>query len=371
MQQTAEHIMSEWIFLDEGTFNKVYYNSDRTAVLKIQKDNDGAMDTPERSVRIWNEINSDVTPPAYLTQTSSGKGWVCPYIDGEQASDEEIAKTLLHLFNRTGRIVVDAPATKNFLKTPAGKIVCIDIGMALKMERNDETYYQNSTRRNSFISLSTWLKTQQSYDDFFQKTEKDFPLTVKTTKALLFIKSNRPDIHNIDFLTTHPSLIDSLALAYTAQNTTSTLNELDKVMPKSISPELKQLKIQRPINLETISKSCAHELQKYIISRGWLDRASRFFPNLTTTFFRNKQLTRLKVLTAKKLINAISKAESYQEIQDLLNKVQSENGKHKTFFTASGLGKSLAACRLILEVGKQNTSPTYTATNTAESNFLV
>jgi hypothetical protein len=90
-------------------------------------------DLPERSVRLWNEINPDLEPEATLISTEMGDGWACPFIKGVQASDHEMSVALIDIFNRTGRIVVDATAPENFIKTPSGKVVCIDIGMALQI----------------------------------------------------------------------------------------------------------------------------------------------------------------------------------------------------------------------------------------------
>src|SRR3989338_631154 len=131
--------MPRWKKLGEGTYNVAYVSDDGKSVLKIQKSDDKT-DTPERSVRLWNTINPDIPPPARLEQTEKGVGWVCPFIKGKQASDKEMSIALIDIYNKTGRIIVDATAPKNFVKLPfpRSRVVCVDVGMAIQMEQRDE-----------------------------------------------------------------------------------------------------------------------------------------------------------------------------------------------------------------------------------------
>jgi len=119
-----------WSLLGEGAYNIAYINPQGTLVLKIQKDKPYDTDLPERSVRLWNEINPHCTPEAYVVNTKYGMAWVCPFIKGRQATDDEMSNAIIDIYNNTGRIVVDATAKNNFITTHKGKVVCIDIGMA-------------------------------------------------------------------------------------------------------------------------------------------------------------------------------------------------------------------------------------------------
>lgn len=220
-------LKDDWIFLGEGSFNKVYKSKDGKEILKIQKDLSDSTDTPERSVRLWNAINSHLSPPARL----EGLGWVCPFIEGVQASDKEMADALIDIFNKTGRVVVDATARKNFIRTPAGETVCIDIGMALQFERREDKHFAE-IRRKSRVSLEAWKDLEDVYKPFLTECAKKNPTTVNVVKALVFIKDNRPDLYDATFLKTNPDLVDKLAIAYNVQKK-EFLADLDQVVKGS------------------------------------------------------------------------------------------------------------------------------------------
>ncbi|MEI6095686.1 MAG: hypothetical protein WCR08_09580 [Gammaproteobacteria bacterium] len=164
----------KWRQLGEGSYNIAFLSDDGNSVFKVALD-DSPSDLPERSVRVWNLVNAHIQPPARLSrqkikyQNAKGKwvtewrsGWICPYIPGRQATDEEIRMALLGTFNRTGRIVADATASNNFLTMRDGKTVCIDIGHALEMDRRETAALIGlGQRKPSFTSLDTW---DEAYD---------------------------------------------------------------------------------------------------------------------------------------------------------------------------------------------------------------
>ncbi len=199
-----------WAFLGLGAYNFAYRRGDE--VLKIQRDFSQQTDTPERSVRLWRLINPSM--PARLEETQFGQGWISPYITGEQATDEEMFLAVVDIFNRTGRIVVDAMATENFKRLPTDEVICVDIGMALQLEQREDEHVAEDIRRQSVTSLTTWGNLSSAFDPFFLAYTPRYPKTVNTLKALLFIKSNRPDINQADFLKTNPRLIDKLSQSY-------------------------------------------------------------------------------------------------------------------------------------------------------------
>lgn len=232
----------DWIFLGEGSYNKVYISEDHTVVLKIQKNSSGT-DTPRRSVRLWNAINAHYPPPASIKKSEFGDGWVCPFIQGDQASDEEMANALIDIFNNTGRIVVDATASKNFVTTSEGQVLCVDVGLALQLERREEIHFKDIRRKN-FVCLNAWSKLSEAYNRFYKDSSFIYPKTVNIIKALIFIKYNRPDIYDANFLKTNPELVEKLAKAYDRQNRDEALNNLDIAQTQS-EPKTFNLRLQK------------------------------------------------------------------------------------------------------------------------------
>src|SRR5579862_5463842 len=200
MQRNEKPEESEWKLLGQGSFNTVYKSSDNKLVFKVQHKH-GSTDTPYRSVRLWNQINPHLFPLAEIKcYPGFGIGWVCPFVEGRQATDAEMCKKLIDIFNNTaGRIVVDAISKNNFVTTPQGETVCIDIAMAVKTEEREDDYFDSALRRKSVVSLETWADLQKEYVPWFDKYSSLYPDTVKTIKALLYIKSTRPDIYDADF----------------------------------------------------------------------------------------------------------------------------------------------------------------------------
>ncbi|WP_454781104.1 hypothetical protein [Legionella sp. WA2022007384] len=215
-----------WQRLGGGTFNRTYTNG--TEVAKIsRKDSSSSSkegvdkaDSPERSVRLWNLINPTRATASLFYMPGEGQlGWKCPLIKGRQSTDSEISGALINIFNSTGRVVIDAPSKENFLTTSSGEVVCVDIGLAINLERREDELIASHGRRRSVVSMKAWEELHHIYDsDYFKKSEASHPNTVNTIKALLFIKSTRPDMHDVSFLRHHPDLLKKLALAYDARD---------------------------------------------------------------------------------------------------------------------------------------------------------
>ena len=215
----------QWIILSyNGNYNYVYRNKESTLVLKIPKEEfDGTIpltDIPERAVRIWNELNSHIELSANVVETTYGKGWICPFIDGEQASDKEIGAALVDIYNRSGRIVMDALAPKNFIKRRTdGVVVCVDVGLALQLERQQNTTnLHRVTRQNSETSLTEWDKRGWFFEsknrEIEEKLPGKYPHTLSTSRALIFLKTYRPELADVSFLKHDLELRDKLAKAY-------------------------------------------------------------------------------------------------------------------------------------------------------------
>ncbi|MDF1655606.1 MAG: hypothetical protein P1U34_10895 [Coxiellaceae bacterium] len=205
-----------WHLLGSGSFNTVYINEDRTEVFKLRHALFDS-DLPDRSVRLWNLINDHILPPAELrTIPGLGDGWVCPFIEGVAPTDQEIQHAVVDIFNKTGRVVVDATVEGNFIKTPSGQVVCVDIGCALQIESEEKDLHLGGLKREpSSESLHTWDRL--SSDDGYcllEEDEEEFPKAISTIKAILYIQQHRPDIAQVDFLKRDADLVKVLANAY-------------------------------------------------------------------------------------------------------------------------------------------------------------
>ncbi len=343
--------------LGEGGFNTAYLSDENDFVFKINF-NPSATDTPERSVRLWDAINPGY-PAKVMKVKELGKGWQCPYIHGRQSTDEEMSQALVDIFNKTGRIIVDAVAKKNFITTEKGQVICIDIGLALQMENREKAQFSTAIRRHSVVSLDTWKEFNYDYNtNFFENdSSRANPNTTSTIKALLFIKANRPDMFGVNFLKNDKDgIIQSLAQAY------------DHSMPYHafrsqavVQHGLNILLEKRPLYLENLQKSCVHELQKYINSRGNI-KNEKYTRSLGTIFFRKTDVSTYKIKQAQSAIEKIQNADSIDEIGTLItaclnNKTLMKSGK----FFSSDFASRISMCQLMVETAQKNkpdTDPT-------------
>lgn len=289
----------KWKFLGKGSYNNAYINREKTLVLKIAKNSANVLDSPERSVRIWNEINPQ--KPATLSSINS---WICPYIEGEQASDLDMMESVIDIYNRTGRIIVDAPSPKNFITQKDGTTICVDIGLAVQLESEEENSFTRRIRASSFDSTQEWSESKNLYPKYYQNCERHYPETVKTIKSLLYLRENCPLMTNVSFLL-QSEYRDSISTVYDKGN-------------------LKQQPIDLPVyespNLDQIKDSLINELNRYLAQRGRnIERVGEFKP----FFWYKKQLTMQKAAYVFKLIDAIYDAKNLQEMGDVFLKIGS------------------------------------------------
>ncbi len=269
----------KWKKIGEGSFNTSYRsdNGRGNLVLKIAFDKTAVTDSPQRSVRLWNLINKHIHPPAELYREKiKGKwrtvGWICPYIEGRQANDLEIKEELLNIFNRKGgRIITDAAAHRNFLRTRNGQTVCIDIGMALQGELRETAGLigMRRERRPSLTSQEVWdeYASRPGRGPWLDEQQSDFPKSTKTTKALLFIKEQRTDITNVDFLRKSPKKIKLLAEAY------------DRGRGPVFDQAVALLAEKCPPDLEESKQRCRDIFLEFIYTKGTIDENDQFIPN--------------------------------------------------------------------------------------------
>jgi len=236
--------MANWTKIGNGAYNTAYRSEDGLEVLKIQIITSAlatnVYDTPKRSVRLWNKLNSHILPPAReVTIPGLGAGWICPYIEGRQSTDAEIREALIKIFNDTGRIIIDAASTRNFVTKADGQVVCLDIGQALELERRDgEFLVGGKPRRKSITSINAWRDQKESHIIYLNqpKMRRYFPETATTVKALLFIKQNYPDIFDVSFLKGNCAVISNLARSFDLGAKVTTL-DLGALMSEAAAEE--------------------------------------------------------------------------------------------------------------------------------------
>lgn len=88
----------KWEFLGSGSYNRAYINRGTNTVFNTQSESvAAATDSPERSVRLWNEINPHLRPKAEVMTIMGEKGWTCPFVEGTQATDKEMRLALVDI----------------------------------------------------------------------------------------------------------------------------------------------------------------------------------------------------------------------------------------------------------------------------------
>lgn len=144
---------SSWDFIGEGTYSRVSRSRKQLTingqtchwVIKesIRRDRLAA---PERVVRKWNEINPE--HPAFVTMY----GWIAPYMGSTGATDEQIAVKVIEIYQRTGNIIADACAPKNFLYSNEA-VYCVDFDFAFKrlsIETEDFSFFKQTIYQGYF-----------------------------------------------------------------------------------------------------------------------------------------------------------------------------------------------------------------------------
>ena len=193
-----------WEFLGSGNRNFAFKSKDGKQVFKVQYDG-GMTDSPQRSVRLWNEINYR-TGKAEIAQLGDFNGWICPFIEGRMAKDDEVFQTIITIYKETGRIVVDAIMPGNIVISSSGIPTCIDIGLALNL---------NSTnKRHSKASFHEWKKMQESINELFKLGMMHCPKSTNLIKALLYLSQLNISYIDAEQIGENDKLIAYLAIKY-------------------------------------------------------------------------------------------------------------------------------------------------------------
>lgn len=199
-------------FLGEGSFNRAYSSTSIPCeVLKVAKHSIGShpVNSPAHSVSVWNEINPDY--PARETQVEYDEAihnaWICPFIPGKRPSTEEICQTIMEIYERTDRIVIDGYVPDNFVKMRDGRIICIDIGLALKLDPTSPT---SKAYFESHEMVRIYSESLRTHND--RKTI-DARIT-QLIRALLYLAIYQPSHITLPDLKTNKRLIEQLAALF-------------------------------------------------------------------------------------------------------------------------------------------------------------
>ncbi|MCR9192281.1 MAG: hypothetical protein NXI01_06425 [Gammaproteobacteria bacterium] len=369
-----------WYSLSHGSFNRTYVSSDDgddALVFKEVHYDEFNTDTPERSVYLWNIMNPDLNPKAQIATVtlSDGEdvtGWTCPlvtskYLKRTPSTDQSyehykpgeifardikqsvenglksptiteddalMSAALVDIFQRTGRLITDAANPGNFVITEDGRAICIDVGLALKIEQAEEDHYaERYTGRYHSVSGAAWTNLRAEITANWKEEKSPYPQTVLMSKALCFIKTNRPDIRNLEFLKSNDENTKILAAAYDG-DAEAGITLLDQ---------------EHPLTLKSMKESCELVLRDYINSRGFIDEGQTFTTSKVTNVFRQKLLTEKKVAAALELITKIQGAGSKEEITEYINDMKSKDDLTQGTFT-KGYEASLGQCLAISDL---------------------
>lgn len=238
--------------------------------------------------------------------------------------------------------------------TDKDQVVCVDIGMALQIEYKDDEilrgdkilkedkFFSKSIRRTSVISLDAWEKVKKDHNFFFQLYAQSHSQTIKTIKALLFIRSKRPDILNVNFLKSDPKYIPLFAEAYSV---------IRRFEDKPLKEAKKKLDNQQTLTLEKIKESCLKEINGYINSYGSIDRNGKFQPSFITQHFRNLHQITQSMVVAQSLALSITKASTLTEISITLKSARTNLDDSNM---PGGLSSSFLKCTAIAKIARKS-----------------
>lgn len=387
--------------LGHGSYNFAYTNQEYTEVLKVKigwKGPKGDLDTVERSIRIFKEINPDLEDGVKEFFDNEGRaiGWICPFINGDAPSRLEIRAALIDIFNRTGRVILDAHVKGNFIKNTEGKTVCVDVGMAMEIEKSEEEvfykkYHKSQRKRTKSIISYNAMEVIFGETSIQHKLLLDSKnIVITTIKALLFIKEHRPDITNANFLLVDTEYINLLANAFDAKydwgfyskNSVCDTDKngfaqrlvlkvedasgikrsfkdkdinIKKRYQKKVDKAIEKLNNEKELTFESIKTRCLGELDRYIRSRVGKD-GSKDNIRSKLRFFRNNDLTVLKINLAEEIKTRIAECDSIDDLTKTLNLISNRDftvGDHKYAMAqksdyTSGLVRCLCICKYTL-----------------------
>jgi len=327
--------MKHWVEISEDKYQTARLNPSHTRLFRYPNEPDDSTSQPHRLARIWNEMHPDSLFEAFVRHDEELRlGWESPFIPGRESTDKEISDELLNIYQSTGRIVVRAHAPKSFTTGPNGKATCVDVRMALKLGNE-------MSRAASFESLISAEQLNTIYPSFWLQHIAQKINTIHTIKALLFVQKHRPDIWEMSFLKSYPSLLARLASAY------------DLESPVNIALDL--LTIRKPINFDHLKTQISSKITLYIQNRGEIIQnrgeihAQSFIPNRVSRWFRDPQTTELRINQAVHLKNKIERATDFETMRRQITKTKdSIHQSHSSTFFKSNLETQLDECLIMI-----------------------
>lgn len=209
----------KWTFYDYGAYNAAFRSEDGKQLLKVTHPNTGQSLTnlAERAAAVWNEINPG-HPAAPCHIIHGYDAWVAPFIEGRPSTPYEVIGKLIDIFNSTRRVVIDAFGPGNFLTTADGQVICVDVGLALCLERRMErsvsddsiATWEGSPRR----SISSEKKNSLNYLASLTQVGGHNRDHVHYIFALLFLAEHMPEIEDASFLLGNTQLVNYIAVRY-------------------------------------------------------------------------------------------------------------------------------------------------------------
>ena len=294
-----------------------------------------------RSLRIFTEIYPEYDEKVQLFNHESYQGWVMPYIQGREANDQEIAKALVDIFQRTGRIVLDAPAKNNFISTFDGKIICIDVGFAFRLK---PTLKHSASQ----TSLNEWSLFKSEYQNhFFQRPylKAYYPQTIAIIKALLFLQNHLAEFKNLDFLYEYPDTARYLASIY-EYNLNIHMSIIQREIQEIIYYSAQKLKLR-----------CIEALMDYLKSRclqnsvfeDYQKKPSIIPPSLELSWmsylFRNHVLTTQKIHLAQTHIGHLLQCQTIPHIRHAINQLSDPQPNSNLHGFPTGLFQAYLKCK--------------------------
>jgi hypothetical protein len=339
-----------WHYLAEGSFNYAYRSQCKNFVLKVPKIKYPVTEDAERSLRIFQEIHPEYQEQTQLFSHNSHKGWILPYIYGREANDKEISKKLVEIFQKTDRVVIDAPVRNNFICTYDGKVVCIDVGFAFR-------FYPTLRHTPSQTSLEQWALLKDEYNhSFFQRYHftSNFPQTLATIKSLIFLQQCLSEFDDIAFLHEYPDTARYLAYHYdlcSQINIFLIKKEIDEIIYHS---------------MDKLKNRCITALMDYIKSRCYENEVFKNYqknpyeiaPRLQLSWmsylFRNHELTFRKIQLAQSHIKNLSICQSYGQVRFVINQFSDPEPHSNSRVLPSGLFQAFLKCKAYYEHNQEH-----------------
>lgn len=218
-----------WRYLTHGNYNWIYtaevdvsgpegQSSKQTLTLKIQRDclsgAEKIADLPERAVRIFKIINPGIDVDVVKDSEGRVIGWSLPFLPGRSATPVEAGKAMLEIYRQTGQILADGFVYDNFRVLADGRVICIDIGAAVRIDMQ----VNNDSEAVSETGLEFLGIMKAGYDGFCRNhaSSHNHGKNIQVYKALVVIQQFRPDVRDVEWLyePQHADILRQLATAY-------------------------------------------------------------------------------------------------------------------------------------------------------------